>query len=230
VTCRDGRSIEADAVKVQNMKFAKIQSPVRPGFRSTAVGVQLAVLGMSVAAVFVVGASFASAEILPLPKNDYEATAKIGKEPAVIRYHAGILRVEQKDVEIVTLIDFRRSIATVLGTRDGTKIAMEVPAAIFFYLPTGSERVGRLVGSATAAGETCDVWRHIDVNPYPYKGAKKQLESDTCIASDGAWLRTVERDPDDVILDVVEIKRQLQDPGLFVVPADYQLLPFVPPR
>src|SRR5262249_26920397 len=134
-------------------------------------------------------------DTLPLPQTDYEATAQIDQQSGIIRHHGGVLRVQTDDGPYITLVDLARHIATSLRVRLGRKVAIEMPGVLAASGGASEDHDARVVGSDTVAGEPCDIWRHVDVNPFPKPGAKTQLESDSCVTKDGIWLRTIDRDP-----------------------------------
>lgn len=172
----------------------------------------------------------ASAASLPRPQSDFEATIRIWDSQGIIRHHGTHLLIQYAvgERQFWILIDSDRQIATIMGERDGNKIAMEVPAAILS--PDGivpsKDGAAHIVGNATVAGEACEIWRHVEDNPWPYKGAPKQIESESCFTQDGILLRTTTIDRKEPRLEVNELKRRPQDGSLFAVPPEYELYPF----
>jgi hypothetical protein len=178
---------------------------------SGAVAAALAVLGPAWAADY------------PLPLGDYEMTATVerARKPAVVRYHAGTLRIEA-DLEGfsgVVLLDPRRSTGTVLADVLGNKVAMPIdPDHAPVKVPSRPQNAKR-TGRDRVAGESCDVWTF--TNPI-----SKRTDS-SCVTGDGITLRlTVDGK---VEMEATKLARRPQDAALFVVPASYRRMPLTLP-
>jgi hypothetical protein len=186
-----------------------------------------ALLGVILAAGLLSSAA-TRAEMLPLPQTDYEATLKVPDAgSAMMRHHDGVLLFQYAFDELThtMLIDLDRRIATTWGLKDGKKIAVEGPAALFGALGPSADRGATIIGSGNVAGEVCDIWRRAEPNPrWPQVGAKERVASDSCITKDGILLRTMI--DGQLVLEVTKLDRMPQDPALFVVPADYTIHPY----
>jgi hypothetical protein len=176
------------------------------------------------------------AELLPLPQTDYEASVRgpvFAGASVVIRHHNGMLLIRgtrgTTTVGLV-LVDLTRRVMTYMGERDGKKMAMEAPAALLGStgLAASRDEAAHIVGRDVVAGEPCEIWRHVNDNPFAHRDAPKEFVSDSCFARDGILLRTTRTDVAEPVFEITKLERKAQDPSLFVVPSDYTLHPLQP--
>ena len=171
------------------------------------------------------GFDTARAEPIPLPSVDYQAKATMmGGSAVTIRHSGGKLRMEIQPhgiaQTITGIMDFPAHKMIMIGAVPGAhNMAMEIDIgrdASYGQLMGD----GRRVGSDTVAGESCELWEG---------DSKAGLNSGpvtACIARDNIPLRT-ETTIDGkrrVIMEVTELQRTRQDPAMFALPANIQVV------
>jgi hypothetical protein len=178
----------------------------------------------AVIAVVVAGlaGSAARAEPLPVPTADYATTAKMaGGMTMMSRHSKGKIRVEMQvpgmPSPMTAYIDLRAKKAVTIMSAPGMgNVAMEADLGDGEEYGVAAGR-GTRVGSATVAGETCDLWEiesdHKDI---------KNAGAVACLTSDSIPLR-MEATVDgkrQIVFEVTELSRAAQDPKLFSPPAN----------
>lgn len=169
----------------------------------------------------------AMAETLPLPRADYEMTAKVfGGGSLSSRHAGGKIRTEVQAPgmpgPMVAIIDLKAKKMVGLMSLPG-----QPPMAIDIDIddnPSMGFAVGEgeRTGKATVAGESCDLWKI-----KPSSAEDKNFNGVICITSDGIPLSmegTVEGKRER-FFEATSLKRGAQDPQLFVLPANVQRMP-----
>jgi hypothetical protein len=160
----------------------------------------------------------AKAEPLPLPKTDYEASAKLLNEGTLfIRHSNGKMRIELQMPQFkdpaVGFIDLNRKVMVLMLPIPGvqnTAIEVEFGDDATFGQVLGD---GQRAGEATVAGERCTVWK-VTVGD--------ENRAAACLAADNIALRTqvsVEGKTR-TVFEVTELKRRPQNPADLEVPAN----------
>jgi hypothetical protein len=171
------------------------------------------------------GASTAWAESIPLPSVDYEAKATMmGGSAVTIHHSGGKMRMEIQphglSQTITGIVDLPAHKMIMLGAVPGmSEMAMEIDVGKdASYGQVFGE--GKRVGSATVAGESCELWE-----------VESKVSFDTgpvtaCIARDNIPLRTETtiQGQRRAVMEVTELKRVPQNPALFTVPANIQVI------
>jgi hypothetical protein len=162
------------------------------------------------------------AEPLPMPRVDYEAKATLsGRGNIVVRHHEGKLRLDfdaaESGVKMTGIFDLASRKLQMTMPVPGAKMAIEMDLKDEAGLgqATGD---GTRVGTATVAGETCDIW-HV---------TKTQSANTVaaCITKDGINLRTQLGIDGQAraIMEVTELTRSAQDLSLFRLPPDVKIV------
>lgn len=167
----------------------------------------------------------AKANPLPQPSTDFAVKSK-GPEGSsfTYRYHDGKLRVDIKlaGIPMATtgIVDISaRKVLALIGAPDSAMaVELDLNEAQFGLAPSSLD--AKQVGSATVAGEQCDLF---EVVAPPAKIAAKSVppsKTISCITSDGITLRTeaVSNARHQVVMEAIEITRVPQDPKLFAPP------------
>jgi hypothetical protein len=165
------------------------------------------------------------ADPIPLPNVDYQAKATMmGGSAVTIRHSGGKLRMEIQPPglgqTIVGIMDLASHKMVLLGSVPGiSNMAMEIDVGKdASYGQVMGE--GKRAGSASAAGESCELWE-VDG-----KAAFNTGPVTTCIGRDNIPLRTealIEGKPR-TVMEVTELQRTKQDPALFALPANVQVI------
>lgn len=182
--------------------------------------------GFVVLAAVALAASAASAEMVPMPTVDFQAKAKtMGKGEMTLHHQAsGKTRIEMHIPglpEFVGIMDPKTRKMLMIGAIPGmSNMAIEIGLGngTNYGQAIGN---GHRVGTATAAGESCELWQMDEA-----KDNKSDGPVTVCLAQDNIPLRTeVTMDGKQrVVMEITEIKRVPQSPALFVVPADIQIM------
>jgi len=149
------------------------------------------------------------------------ATIARSREPAIIRHHAGHMRIDAtiKGISGAVLIDLRRNEGTVLATILGNKVAMPIDPAqapvVLPQRPVSAKRIGR----DRVAGEHCAVWTF--VNPM-----SKRTDS-ACVTADGITVRLVVDGRTE--MKATRVSRRRQDSSWFAIPPGYRRMPLMLP-
>jgi hypothetical protein len=175
--------------------------------------------------ILIYGLAAAWAEPIPLPNVDYQAKATMmGGSAVTIHHSGGKLRMEIQPhglpATITGIMDFSTHKMIMIGAIPGmNNMAMEIDIGTdASYGQVIGE--GKRVGTATVAGESCELWQvesKVGFNSGPVTA---------CLSRDNIPLRTeatVEGKPR-VIMEVTELQRTRQDPALFVLPANVQIV------
>ena len=180
----------------------------------------------------------AQAEPIPLPKVDYAAKAKMmGGSSVSIRHSGGKIRMDIQPhgvAQITGIMDLSTRKMIMIGAIPGMKnMAMEFDVGKdASYGQVMGE--GKKVGTATVAGESCELWE-ADPKAGFHTGAVT-----TCLSRDNIPLRTeaIVEGKRRTIMEVTELQRAPQEPALFAMPANVQVVklpkganggPVVPP-
>jgi hypothetical protein len=164
----------------------------------------------------------AAAETLPLPSVDYASKASMtGGITMSSRHSNGKLRVEMQvpgmPQGMTAYIDLRaKKGVTVMAVPGMPSMAIEVELGEGEEYGVAVGR-GKRNGSATVAGETCELWE-IESNRRDIKKA----EATACITSDSIPLRmeATVNGKREVVFEVTELSRGPQDPKLLTPPAN----------
>lgn len=171
------------------------------------------------------GTTAAYAEPVPLPTADFQVKAKMmSKGEMTLHHHAGKTRVEMQMPnlpEIVGIMDLKTRKMLMIGAIPGMSdmaIEVELGNGANYGQAIGN---GHRVGTATVAGENCELWQMDEAKDKKHGGPVT-----ICLSSDHIPLRTeVTMDgKQNVVMEVTEIKRVPQDPSLFAVPADVHVM------
>lgn len=180
-------------------------------------------------------AGAAYAEPLPLPKIDYAVKAKMmGGMTMTSRHAGGKMRMEMSapgmPVPMTAYIDLKtRKVITVLSVPGTSAMAVETDIGSEGASPVAVGE-GRRVGTATVAGETCDLWQVEGKS-----SIEQSMDAVACISSDGIPLRfeaTIEGKRQ-TMLEVTEITRAPQDAKSMIPPANLKKMQMpagMPPR
>ena len=174
----------------------------------------------------VLGAGSAVAEPVPLPTMDFQVKARtMGKGEMTLHHQAaGKTRVEMQlpsMPEIVGIIDLKTRKMLMIGAIPGmSSMAIEVGLGhgAQYGQVIGN---GHRVGTATVAGENCDLWQMDEAKDHKHGGPIT-----VCLSRDHIPLRTemMKDGKQRILMEVTEIERVPQDPSLFVVPAGVQVI------
>jgi len=171
------------------------------------------------------GLAAARAEPIPLPNVDYQAKAKmIGGSAVTIRHSGGKLRMEIQPhglaQTITGIMDLPAHKMIMIGAVPGmSNMGMEIDIGKdASYGQVVGE--GKRVGTATVAGESCELWQ-VDS-----KTAFNAEPVTVCLSRDNIPLRTEAtfEGKRRAVMEVTELQRARQDPALFVLPANIQLI------
>lgn len=170
------------------------------------------------------GPAPAMAEPLPLPQPDFQLKASLrGGGTLDLTHSQGKIRVEMSRAGVSS---------TIVGIFDlkGRRMLMMVPAmpnmAVEMDIPP-EYAVGALVGegqrtggSATVAGESCDLWK------VESRHASAIGPTTACITADGIALRTEvdNKGKPEVIYEVTSLTRAPQPPSRFLIPPGTQVI------
>jgi len=168
-------------------------------------------------------ATTAYAEPIPLPNVDFQAKATVlGKNNMTLHQSGGKARVELQAAgmpQMTGIMDLNAHKMFMMGAIPGMQnIALEVE----FGNDTGYGQVmgeGHRVGTATVTGESCDLWEIENT-----KVGRDPITA--CLAHDNIPLRTemMIEGKRRTIMEVTELTRALQDPSLFILPANVQIM------
>jgi hypothetical protein len=162
---------------------------------------------------------------LPLPQVEYEARATtIGGGQVATRHAQGRFRVETTipgvAQTVISIIDSRsRKVQTMLPI-PGVLGAVEIDLGDELSPGIAIGR-GRRVGTASVAGEACELWE-ID----PPREVKRAGPGSACLSYDQIPLR-VEATINgrlQTVFEVTELRRVRQDPKVFALPANVQVM------
>ncbi len=166
------------------------------------------------------------ADSIPLPTVDYAAKANVyGGGTISSRHSNGKVRVESQvpgvQLPAVSFIDLRtRKMVTSVAIPGVGNVATEVD-----FSDEGKYGVaigqGRRMGSATVAGENCELWEMTGTNK---KG--REQTAIACLTRDSIVLRVqaMIKGKQETVFEVTEIKRGAQDPKLLAPPANLQVM------
>ena len=167
----------------------------------------------------------AQAEPIPLPNVDFQAKATtMGKMTMTLRQSAGKARVELQGVGVppmTGIMDLKARKMLMIGAVPGmSNIALEIELG----KDPGYGQVignGKRVGKDKVAGEPCDLWEMDEA-----KNGTNGGPVIACLAHDNIPLRTemTVEGKRRVVMEVTELKRERQDPTLFTVPANVQVM------
>lgn len=175
--------------------------------------------------IFTCGLAAARAEPIPLPTVDYQAKATMMGGSAVTIHHSGSkLRMEIQPhglpATITGIMDFSTRKMIMIGAVPGmNNMAMEIDIGKdASYGQVMGE--GKRVGTATVAGESCELWEV--ENKAGFSGEPVTA----CLSRDNIPLRTEAtfEGKRRAIMEVTELQRARQDPALFVLPANLQVM------
>ena len=181
--------------------------------------------------IVVLCATPAISEPLPQPRTDFEASSKgLAGTTFVYRHHEGKLRVDMKvpsaQMAATSLVDIsgRKVVAMVGPATSGVAVELDLNEAEFGLLPGLLD--AKRVGSATVAGEPCNLW---EVSYPPSRSATRAAlpsASIACITPDGIPMRTetVTKGTHQVVMEAMTVTRVAQDPNLFVVPPGTKIM------
>jgi len=160
----------------------------------------------------------ASAEPLPLPRIDYQSTARTFNDgTAVVRHRQGKMRLELEmpaiPTPVVGIIDLKARKMVLLVAIPGlanTALEIDFGDEAMFGQVIGE---GRRVGEDRVNGEPCTLWE--------VTGKSEKERAVVCIAADNIPLRTQANIDGKVqtIFEVTEVKREPQKPADFELPA-----------
>lgn len=169
-------------------------------------------------ALLLAAAPAQAAETLPRPSADFAVKGRTHAEEATLNvaHSGGRLRLDITVAGVpgtmTGFVDTRKGRMVMLSALPGMQnmaLELELPEQYNFAdLPPE----GTKLGSATIAGESCDIWR---IN------AKTSGDPvDACVTADGIVLRTEAsiRGKPQVLFEVTEVTRAKQDPKLFELP------------
>ena len=170
--------------------------------------------------------TLAPADPIRMPTVDYQATATIyGGLTMVHRHSNGKLRVEMQVPGMpqasISLIDLRaRKIVTMVSVPGMGIMAMEADFGdeSKYGVVIGE---GKRLGPASVAGEPCVIW---EVEAKDKKG--RGHTGVACLTRDSIALRmeATIKGKREKIFEVTELKRGSQDPKLFALPPDVQVM------
>jgi len=175
--------------------------------------------------VALAAATTAHAEPIPLPNSDFEAKATMmGKSNMTLHQSGEKARVELQAggmPQITGIMDLKAHKIFMIGAIPGmqnTALEIELGRDGSYGQVMGE---GHRVGTASVAGETCDLWE-IDAA----KDAKNRRLVTACLASDNIPLRTemMIEGKRRVVMEVTELTRGPQDASLFALPANLQIV------
>ncbi len=167
----------------------------------------------------------AHAEPIPLPSVDFQAKATmLGKMSMMLRQSAGKARVELQATgmpPMTGIMDLKTRKMLMLGAVPGMSnmaLEIELDKDAGYGQMIGN---GRRVGRDTVAGEPCDLWEMDDA-----KSGANGGPIIACLARDNIPLRTemMVEGKRRVVMEVIDLKRERQDPSLFTVPANVQVM------
>lgn len=193
-----------------------VRRPMGDAMTSAPRWTSIGLLGLALMA----GAHPLRAEPLPVPKGDYATKATMtGGMAMTSRHSKGKMRVEVQPPgmpqPMVAYFDLRTRKGLTVMSPPGMPpmaIEMELDRKGGHGVAAGS---GRRIGSATVAGESCDLWRIDPTGP-----EDKDADSVACITPDGIPLR-MEATVDgkrEVVFQVTEISRAPIDAKLMTPP------------
>lgn len=174
-------------------------------------------------ALVLIPAPAAQAEPVPLPKIDYEARARLLNDGTLFIRHAnGKMRIEmtmpQFKNPVVGFIDLNRKVMVMIlpipGVQDtGMEVGFGDDAVFGQVLGQGSR-----AGEATVAGERCAIWK--------IKTDGDDSRAAACLTADNIALRTQVsiEGKTRTVFEVVELKRQPQNPADLEVPANVSIM------
>lgn len=165
----------------------------------------------------------AQAEPVPLPKIDYEATAKLLNEGTLLIRHAGgKMRIEMQMPQLkepaVGFIDLQRKRMVLMlpipGIQD-TAMEVEFGDDAAFGQVLGD---GQRAGQAVVAGEPCTIWKVTTTGD--------DSRAAVCLTEDNIALRTQVslEGKTRTVFEVTELKRQPQNPADLEVPATVRVM------
>jgi hypothetical protein len=167
----------------------------------------------------------ALAEPIPLPNVDFQAKATMmGKMNMTLRQSAGKARVELQAAgmpQMTGIMDLKARKMLMIGAVPGmSNMALEIELG----KDTGYGQVignGRRVGTDTVVGEPCELWEMDEA-----KNGTNGGPVIACLARDNIPLRTemTIEGKRRIVMEVTELKRERQDPALFAVPANVQVM------
>jgi len=173
---------------------------------------------VAILAVLSINAAPALAEPVPLPGVDYAAKGNMGARGTLtVRHHAGKMRTDMVmaglPIPTLIIVDLAARKAWINMPIPGSPGAMEVDLG-----QDGGGGLGQVggdgtkSGTATVAGETCDLWQMTSRrSPNPVTA---------CITADGINLlvEVVVDGQRQIVMEITELARAAQDPGLFELP------------
>ncbi len=175
--------------------------------------------------IFTCGLAAARAEPIPLPTVDYQAKATMMGGSAVMIHHSGSkMRMEIQPhglpATITGIMDFSTRKMIMIGAVPGmNNLAMEIDIGKdASYGQVMGE--GKRVGTATVAGESCELWE------VESKAGFSGEPVTACLSRDNIPLRTEAtfEGKRRAIMEVTELQRTRQDPALFALPANLQVM------
>jgi hypothetical protein len=184
-----------------------------------------AVIVSSLYLILAGGLATARAEPIPLPTVDYQAKATmIGDSAVTIHHSGGKLRMEIQphglSQTITGIMDLPAHKMIMIGAVPGmNNMAMEIDIGKdASYGQVVGE--GKRVGTATVAGESCELWEVESKTGFTGEPVTACLSRDNIALRTEATFEGKRR----AIMEVTELQRARQDPALFVLPANIQLI------
>jgi len=175
--------------------------------------------------VLVDGFIAARAEPIPLPAVDYQAKATMmGGSAVTIRHSGGKLRMEIQPhglaQTITGIVDLPAHKMIMIGAVPGmNSMAMEIDIGkdASYGQVIGD---GKRAGQDTVAGESCELWEADS------KAGFNSGPVTVCLSRDNIPLRTQTTidGKQRVIMEVTELQRTRQDPAMFALPPNIQLV------
>ena len=179
----------------------------------------------SLCPILTVGLAAVRAEPIPLPNIDYQAKATMmGGSTVTLHHSGGKMRMEIQPhglpQAITGIMDLPAHKMIMIGAVPGmSNMAMEIDIGKdASYGQVVGE--GKRVGTATVAGESCELWEvesKTSLNAGPIT---------TCLSRDNIPLRTEAtfEGKHRTVMEVTELQRARQDPALFVLPSNIQVM------
>lgn len=168
-------------------------------------------------------AGFAAADPLPLPSTDFALTANLTRGGTMDLAHSqSKMRVQMNNPNapgpMIGLIDLQaRKMIMMMPNVKNMAIEIEIPPEYSIGALSGN---GTRVGQSEVAGEPCDLWK---VEPQANLGS---VATTACITTDGIALRTEAeiKGKRQVVYEATQVTRAPQDPSLFELPKDVQVV------
>ena len=172
------------------------------------------------------GLTPATADPLPLPTADFEATATTLGGATMTMHHSGDKARVEVDVGIslTGIMDLKTRKMLMIGAIPGmSNMAMEVGIGDASYGQVYGH--GKRVGEDTVAGERCQLWE-MDAAKANHDNKYVNGPVIVCLSQDYIPLRTQATVEGKLktITEITQLKRVKQDPSLFVLPKDIKVM------